>query len=79
MFKKDELKNFVRLKVLASKVADTIPQSGRSSTGYGNNLPTQTLVQTEADGPWRRLRAVCQSNAATSFVWIKGERVIVED
>lgn len=62
---------------VASGQTDT-PWSGRTASGYGRNLPTSRLVQTETAGPWRRVYCVCMSNAGTCYVRIKGQRVIVE-
>jgi len=69
---------FVRLPVvkLNQKIVNA-PRSGRTVSGYGKNLATNYMVRT-VDNKWRRVYAVCYSNASTLYVRIGGSRVIVD-
>ena len=53
------------------------PQSGQTATGYGSKIPTRYMVRT-IDQKWRRVYAVCYSNAATLYVNHGKEKTIVE-
>ena len=51
---------------------ETTPPVHRSATGYGKKIPTAWMLQVE--GVWRRVYAVCYSNAASHYVMIRGGR-----
>ena len=76
MFKKDSQGRLVYLPILAKKFA-IAPRSGMTQSGYGNNLPSSTMVQTESGGVWRRVYFACFSNAGSAYVRVKGERVFI--
>lgn len=42
------------------------PRSGQTRTGYGSKLPTEHMVHFE--GRWRRVYAICYSNAASHYI-----------
>lgn len=55
------------------------PRSGQTATGYGSRLPTPYEIQWQ--GKWRRVRAICHSNAATYYIPVKDApngRIIVD-
>jgi hypothetical protein len=56
--------------------SSNMPRSGLTVSGYGNNLPTPYEVR--HNGKWKRVRAICYSNAATYFIRSKGEKLIVD-
>jgi hypothetical protein len=59
------------LDIVAVKVCEPSPWSGRDAQGYGLKIPTSRLVQL-FDKRWRRVY-VCQiSNAGTAYVLIDG-------
>ena len=47
-----------------------------SKTGYGDKIPTNTMVFVE--NKWRRVYCRIYSNIGTCYVLIKGERVIID-
>lgn len=51
----------------------------RSATGYGNRIPTYYKVRVDNAGPWRRVYAICWSNAASFWVSVKGQRFYFRD
>ena len=68
----------VRLPIASPAIRrDDNPPRNRSASGYGNRIPTQWLVRT-IDNRWRRVYAICYSNAATLYVWHGKEATIVE-
>lgn len=66
----------------AVDVKETPAPRSRSATGYGSRLPTGYMVRArEAGARWRRVYAICWSNAATFYIdGFRGEstRVIVQ-
>lgn len=46
-------------------------------SGYGKRIPTNIKVRV-FDQRWRRVYVACFSNAGTTYVEYKGERVILE-
>ena len=52
---------------------------GRSATGYGSRIPTDYQVRVDYRGPWRRVYAICWSNAASLWVSVKGQRFYFRD
>ena len=62
--------------LLAVKHKETqAPRSGRTASGYGNRLATCHMLR--IGNRWRRVYAICYSNAATCYIIKKGEKVIV--
>ena len=62
--------------VLAVEHKETqAPRSGQTASGYGNRLATCHMLHIA--GCWRRVYAICYSNAATCYIIKKGEKVIV--
>lgn len=45
-----------------------IPRKGQTRSGYGRRLPTRYLVRLPGERRWRRVLAICYSNAATLYV-----------
>jgi hypothetical protein len=45
----------------------------QTASGYGNKLATAWMLRREGEKVWRRVYAVCWSNAASHYVLIKGE------
>ena len=56
------------------RTTDT-PHSGRTTSGYGSKLPTRYMLY--VGNRWRRVYAICWSNASTCYIIIKGERIVV--
>ena len=48
-----------------------------TATGYGTKLPTRWMIYFQ--GIWRRVYAICISNVATTYILVKGEKVIVRE
>lgn len=42
------------------------PTYGRTQTGYGRKIPTDTMVR--HNGKWRRVYVCCYSNAGTAYI-----------
>ena len=57
-------------------VKETECPKSNSKTGYGSKIPTKTVVF--IDNKWRRVYCRIYSNIGTSYVLIKGERVIID-
>jgi hypothetical protein len=52
----------------------------RTASGYGSKLTTRHMVKVEGKRDiWRRVYAICYSNAASFFVIIDGKRVFIRD
>ena len=52
----------------------------QTATGYGSKLTTEHMVKVEGGRDvWRRVYAVCYSNAASFFVMLDYKRVFVRD
>ena len=47
---------------------------GVAPSGYGSRIPTDHQVRVNGAGPWRRVYAICFSNAASHYVSILGRR-----
>ena len=58
------------------RVKETECPKSNSKTGYGSKIPTKTVVF--IDNKWRRVYCRIYSNIGTSYVLIKGERVIID-
>lgn len=68
----------VRLPIAAPAIRrDGNPPRNRSVSGYGNRIPTEYRVKT-IDNRWRRVYAICYSNASTLYVWHNKEATIVD-
>lgn len=48
-----------------------------TATGYGTKLPTCWMIYFQ--GIWRRVYAICISNVSTTYVLVKGEKLIVRE
>lgn len=53
------------------------PRHGINASGYGCKIPTQYMVK--YNGRWRRVYAICYSNAATLFIGRKYTGLITVD
>jgi hypothetical protein len=52
----------------------------QTATGYGSKLTTEHMVKVEGGRDvWRRVYAICYSNAASFFVMLDYKRVFVRD
>lgn len=60
----------------AVPVKETATPINRSVSGYGSRLPTPYMVWHK--GRWRRVYAICWSNAATLYIG-KGDSKIIVD
>ena len=50
-----------------------------TASGYGSKLTTEHMVKIAGRrGVWRRVYAVCYSNAASFYVLLDGKRVFVQ-
>ena len=58
------------------RVKETECPKSNSKTGYGDKIPTNTMVFVE--NKWRRVYCCIYSNIGTCYVLIKGERVIID-
>src|SRR5262245_66019824 len=58
-----------------SDVKETDPPVNRSITGYGNRIPTAWMLKIA--GRWRRVYAICYSNAASYYVRMRAERLFL--
>jgi hypothetical protein len=68
----------VRLPIAAPAIRrDLNPPRNRSVSGYGNRIPTAYSVRT-IDNRWRRVYAICYSNATTLYVRHGKEATIVD-
>lgn len=54
-----------------------IPWGGRTSSGYGKNMPTERLIKIE--NRWHRVLVTCHGNAGTAFVRYKNADVPLYD
>ena len=54
----------------------TIPASGATASGYGSKLPTSHMLR--VNNRWRRVYAICYSNAATLYIRLNRMRYIVD-
>ena len=54
-----------------------IPRSGMTATGYGRRLATSLMVWHQ--DAWRRVYAICYSNAATIYIRVKGQELVLSD
>lgn len=61
------------------RIASPPTPYGRSATGYGSRIPTDFQVRVDYRGPWRRVYAICWSNAASLWVSVKGQRFYFRD
>ena len=60
------------------KVArDTVYPRNRNVNGYGSKIPTSYRVKLA--GRWRRVYAICYSNAATLYVVVNGKPQYLND
>ena len=57
-------------------VKETECPKSHSKTGYGDKIPTNTVVFVE--NKWRRVYCRIYSNIGTCYVLIKGEQVIID-
>ena len=57
-------------------VKETECPKSNSKTGYGDKIPTNTMVFVE--DKWRRVYCCQYSNIGTCYALIKGERVIID-
>ena len=57
-------------------VKETERPKSHSKTGYGDKIPTNTMVF--IDNKWRRVYCRVYSNVGTCYVLIKGEQVIID-
>lgn len=76
-FKTDSNGAFIRLQALATVQKDA-PRSGRTSSGYGNKIPTSYLARTEENGKFRRVYCRIFSNIGHCYVIKNGSRYILE-
>lgn len=58
---------------VAIKTTDT-PRN-RSVSGYGSKLPTQYMVNWR--NKWRRVYAICYSNASTLYIAHKNTKIVL--
>ena len=54
----------------------TIPASGITASGYGAKLPTSHMLR--VNNRWRRVYAICYSNASTLYIMLNRVRYIVD-
>lgn len=52
---------------------------GQSGSGYGRKISTDYMIQFHGEKTWRRVYAVCYSNAPSLYVVVKGEWQFVRD
>ena len=52
-----------------------MPHSGQTTSGYGSKLPTCYMLY--VGNRWRRVYAICYSNASTYYIIKNGEKIIV--
>ena len=53
------------------------PNRWFSATGYGSKIPSSWMVRFA--GRWRRVYVCCYSNASTSYILHRGEKVVVQE
>lgn len=53
------------------------PKYRARQDGYGNKIPTDKMVRFPNEKQWRRVYAICWSNAATHYIIRDGERVVL--
>ena len=58
------------------RIETQAPRSGQTASGYGKQIPTRYLLH--IDGRWRRVYAMCYSNAATCYIFKNGKKIIVD-
>ena len=58
------------------RVTTYTPRSGQTTSGYGSKLPTRYMLY--VGNRWRRVYAICWSNAATCYIMKKGEKVVID-
>ena len=52
---------------------------GRNAMGYGSRIATPYQVRVNSAGPWRRVYAICWSNAGTLYVTVNNNRYYLRD
>jgi hypothetical protein len=52
--------------IIGAKIT-TLPQKGRTVSGYGSALPTTRMIQLD-NKRWYRVKAICYSNAASFYI-----------
>jgi hypothetical protein len=63
------LDNFAKVESMDS---DCLPY-GQLPSGYGRKIACPYKIRLEGKGPWRRVYAVCFSNAASHYIIVKGQ------
>lgn len=64
------------MQLLDSEVKRTVvPRSGRTASGYGSKMPTDTMIRFE--GRWYRVYVTCYGNAGSCFITYRGESLSV--
>ena len=58
------------------RATDTVPRKGQTVSGYGGQIPTSHLI--EYGKRWHRVYVMCWSNAATAYILVRGERLILD-
>jgi hypothetical protein len=46
----------------------------QTASGYGSKLATEHMIKVEGRNIWRRVYAICYSNAASFFIVLEGKR-----
>ncbi len=48
---------------------------GQGVMGYGNRISTDRKIRFKGEKIWRRVYAICYSNAASHYVRVKGKKL----
>jgi len=51
----------------------------RPIDGYGRKIPTDHQVQLAGESTWRKVYAICFSNAASFYIIVKGKSLYIHD